>query len=551
EVFQRVFSVGFEPATELTITTIPGESKISYDFGESAGVPTKISFNAEGGLLNDIVQSFTIDPLPNYMSFDLTLLGAREFIYESDSTYDVTYCLDSIQDGDLIRIEVVDLPKSIYASCGVDIGEFGDLSVASFADLDMSSDVDSFSLFFRDNEVPFFSIENFPRKLRYEGFIDILGGQGNLSFYRGIDEVREINFNLAFDILSISKSFELKNNMVRLYWDINIQDGHGDIHIERDSDTAMAFSSSLTIGEWTFAKSLELSNYYMGVMWDINRDERNGHITFSKDSSGGSPSVTLSISHNDWSVSDTVDLNNELIDLYWDLPTDEDSHAEIGLNTGGNEIFHNTLSLIEDSVELLSLGIGIQIGDNFHISWDNDDGVISNFEWSGNIRSLPEFYVAVNLPSDVLTIDGEWIVSEEGSLGLEFNRDVDINFVNVETERFKIDGHIQFNENCPLDISWDWGETGYFTIDTHNQAIGEDFSVSFYWDPSGTSNYRYGFTAGAPEFLETYFHVDWWKDEQYLLPRFWVIWDPLPTNWNSWEKTLLWDYESYEVPWPL
>lgn len=551
EVFQRIFSVGFEPATELTITTIPGEAKIRYDFGESAGVSTKISFRAEGGLLDDVIQSFKIDPLPGFMSFDLTLLGTKEFIYESDRSYDLTYSLDSVQNGNLVQFEVVDLPKRIHASCGIDPGEFGDLSVASFAELDMSSDVERFALYFKDNEIPFISIENFPRKLRYEGFIDIPDGVGNLSFYRGIDEVREININLVFDIITITKSFELKNNFIRLAWDINLQGGQGDIHIERDSDSAMAFSTSITIGDWIFAKSLELSNTYIGLSWDINREERMGRVTFLKDSDGGSPSITVSITHNDWSIVDTIELNNELIEVYWDLPIPEDSHAEIGLNTGGNEIFHNTLSLVEDSVELLSLGIGIQIGDNFHISWDNDDGVISNFEWGGNILNLPDFYVSVNLPGDVLTITGDWIVGDEGSFSLELNRDVDIDFVNVETDRFKVDGHISFNANCPLDISWEWGELGHFTVDTHGQAIGEDFSLSFYWDPAGTSNYRYGFTVAAPEFLDTYFHVDWWKDEQTFLPRFWVIWYPLPSNWNQWDKTLLWDYEWYEVPWPL
>lgn len=550
EVFQRVFSVGFEPATELTITTVPGEAKISYDFGESAGVPTKISFNAEGGLFDGITQSFEIDPLPGFMMFDLTLLGAREFIYESDSTYDVTYTLNSEEDGDLIRFEVVDLPKSIHASCGIDLGELGDLSVASFAEIDMSSDVESMALYLQGDEIPFISIENFPRKLRYEGFIDIPDGVGNLTFYRGIDDVREININLVFENVTLTKTFELKNNFVRLAWDINLGEGQGDIHIERDSDSVMSFSTSLSIGDWTFTKSLELSNTYIGFSWDIDREERKGRITFSKDSSGGSPSITVSITHNDWSIVDTIDLNNELIEVYWDRPTPEDSHAEIGLNTGGNEIFLNTLSLVEGSVEVLSLGIGIQIGDNFHISWDNDGGVISNFEWSGNIINLPQFYVSINLPGDVLTIDGEWIVGDEGSFGLELNRDVDINFVNVETERFKVDGHVSFNANCPLDISWEWGEMGYFTVDTHGEAIGEDFSLKFYWDPEGGSNYRYGFNVSAPEFLETYFDVDWWKDGGTLLPRFWVIWDPLPSNWGQWEKTLLWDYEWYEVPWP-
>lgn len=549
EVFQRVFSVGFEPATELTITTVPGQAKINYDFGESAGVKTKIAFRAEGGILDDIFQNFTIDPLPDFMTFDLTLIGAREIIYESDSTYDVTYSIDSIQNGNLVTMELIEVPQSIHISSGIDLGELGDLSAASFAELDMSSEIERFALYLQNNEIPFLSIENFPRKLRYEGFIDILNGLGNLSFYRDLDEVREIQFNLVFENVQFSKSFELKSDYFRLVWDINLGRGDGDIHIERDSDSSMAFSTSLTIGEWTFAKSLELSNTYIGFSWDINRDDRTGRITFQKDSQGGSPSLTVSISHNTWTVSDTIDLNNQLIEIYWDLPTDDDSHAEIGLNTGGNEIFLNTLSIMDDSVELLSLGIGIQLGENFHISWDNDDGVISNFQWEGKILNLPQFYVSVYLPGDTLTISADIVVADEGSFGIELNRDVEINFANVETEKFKINGQVSFNADCPLDISWDWGEVGDFTIDTHGEAIGEDFSLSLYWDPSGTSNYRYGFHVAAPEFLETYFDVDWWKDEEHF-PRFWVIWDPLPINWGQWEKYLLWDYEWYEVPWP-
>jgi len=550
EIFQRMFSVGFEPATELTITTFPGESKINYDFGESAGVSTKISFRAEGGLLDDITQSFTIDPLPNDMSFDLTLIGARDFIYESDQSYDLTYSLDSLQNGNLIRFEVVDLPERIHVSSGIDLGEFGDLSVASFAELDMSSDIERFSLYIRDTDLPFLSIENFPKKLRFESFIDILSGEGNISFYRGLEETREINVNLLFDIISLTKSFELNNDFIRFAWDINLGEGYGDIHVERDTDSAMAYSTSLSIGDWTFAKSLELSNTYIGFSWDINRDERQGRLTFEKDSNGGSPSIAVSISYNDWSLMDTIDLNNRLIEVYWDLPTETDSHGEIGFNAGDNEIFLNTLSVVEDSVEILGLGVGIQIGENFHISWENNDGVISDFEWNGDILNLPQFYISVNLPGDVLTIIADIAVEEEGTFSVELNRDVDINFVNVETSRFIIDGHVSFNANCPLDISWELGEMGHFTIDTHGQAIGDDFSIQFFWDPSGESNYRYGFTVGAPEFLETYFHVDWWKDENTYLPRFWVIWDPLPSNWDNWEKMLLWDYEWYEVPWP-
>jgi hypothetical protein len=107
EVFQRTYTIDFEPATELTITSIPREAKISYEFGRSAGVPTKISLRAEGGVLDDIVQSFFIDPLPSYMAFDLTILGSREFLYTSDRTYNVTYALDSIQNGNLVTFQEI------------------------------------------------------------------------------------------------------------------------------------------------------------------------------------------------------------------------------------------------------------------------------------------------------------------------------------------------------------------------------------------------------------------------------------------------------------
>ena len=545
EVFQRVFSVGFEPATELTITTIPREAKISYDFGESAGVPTKISFRAEGGLLDDIIQSFTIDPLPGFMSFDLTVIGAREFIYESDQTYDLTYSLDSVQNGNLVRFEVVDLPKSIHASCGIDLGEFGDLSVASFAELDMSSDIESFSLYFRGNEVPFISVENLPRKLRFESFIDIPGGVGNISFYRRIDEVRAVNVNLAFGIVTITKSFELKNDFIRLAWDINILEGQGDIHVERDSNSAMAFSTSISIGDWTFAKSLELSNTYIGLSWDISHAERRGRITFSKDSDGGSPSLSVSISHNEWSIVDTVDLNNELIEVYWDLATLEDPHAEIGLNTGGNEIFHNTLSLVDDSVELLSFGIGIQTEDNFCLSWDNNGGAISNFEWSGRILSLSGVDILVNRDGDIFSIDADLQVGDEGIFEIELNKDVMVTFADSQSERFKIHGDVSLYADSRLRVSWELGESGKFEIFTFGEPIGDEFNLEFGWDPQHQGNYRYGFRLTGEDFVEITRTILWCSEGGQI--RIWILGGPLP---GDWELEVLWDYEWYSVPWP-
>ncbi len=121
EAFNRVFSVDFEPAAELQITSIPSKAKISYSFGSSAGTATKISFSAEGGTLSNIIQSFLIDPLPSYMAFDLTVLGERSFKYESDNQYSVTYMMDSVEEGELVKVELESLPKTITAEWGLKV----------------------------------------------------------------------------------------------------------------------------------------------------------------------------------------------------------------------------------------------------------------------------------------------------------------------------------------------------------------------------------------------------------------------------------------------
>ena len=546
EVFQRVFTTDFEPATELTITTIPTEARIQYDFGESAGTPTKITFDAQGGLFDDIYQSYLIDPLPSYMAFDLTLIGAGEFIYESDSTYDVTYSLDSKQDGNLVKFEVDKVPETIHASWGIDLGTFGDLSASSFAELDMSSDVQRLALYLNDNEIPFVNIEDFPRNFRFESFVDIPDGTGDITILRGIDEVREINIALAFDEIVVTKSFELKNNFVQLAWDIDLSEGHGIIEVNRDANSEMIMSTSIEYNEWVFTKSLELRNSHVALEWDVDREERTGNIAFSRDSEGGDPSITFSIAHNGWEIADTIDLKNDLIELYWDLPTADNPHAEIGINKGGGdqELFYNTISIIDDSVELLSFGIGLETENNFRLSWDNDGGVISNFEWSGRIRTLSNLDVSVNLPGDILTISGSWTVSEAGQLNLALNQPVDITFVDFETNRFKVQGHISFYAGSQLDVAWDLQDVGFFTVSTNDEPLGEEASFMILFDPENQGNYKYGFDLTAPDFLETDVTVSW--DRDYLIPRI-LVSGQLPVNWAHWEKWLLWDYEWYEI----
>lgn len=546
EVFQRRFSVDFAPATELTITSIPSQAKVSYDFGDSAGTPTRIAFRAEGGLLDDIIQSFFINPLPSYMSFDLTILGEKEFLYESDQPYEATYALDSIQQGNLVTFEIIKIPATIHASWGIDVGELGDLALAGFADLDMSHDVDQFALYLFGNENPIFQLENFPRKISIEAGIDIPEGTGNITIQRGIDDIREIALTLDYEDLMVTKSLELKNSFVQFLWDIDIENGQGSMSISRDSDSLVAFGTTISLYDWEFSKSTQLTNSFVELSWDVNRDERRGRLALSRDPAGGDPTIAVSIAHGEWSISNTLELKNDLIELYWNLPDQHNPHAELGVNTEGDEIFYNTLSVVDNSVEILSIGVGIAITDHFHIAWDNNDGIISNFEWSGRPVTLSSLDVAVHLPGDVFTFMGEWHVGEEGSIGLEFNKDIDVHFVDVETNHFKVLGHISFFENRPLSISWQWGELGHFTINTYNQPLGDQSSLKLLWDPSGQANYRFGFNITAPEILETYLQISWYKDPEFLIPCFWFIGD-LPLNWNEWEKWLLWNYDWWEI----
>lgn len=547
EVFQRIFSVGFEPATELTITAIPREAKISYDFGDSAGVPTKISFRAEGGLLDGIIQSFAIDPLPSYMSFDLTIIGKREFLYESDSTYDIAYSLDSEQNGNLVTFEVDEVPTRICATWGLDLGTFGDLSASGFADLDMSEDVERIALFFYGNEIPFIEIENFPKKLRLESFVDIPNGKGNISVSRDMDEARTINAAVTFDDLMLTGELELKNKNTTLSWDIGDLDGKGNITVERDSDSVSNMSASLIYNDWTITGALQLKNEFLQLSWDTDREDRKGNIALSRSESGGSPTISASIAHEGWVLSDSLELKNDYIEFYWDLPSPGSNHAELGLYTSGDEMFYNTLSVVDDSVEILSIGIGIQTEDHFYLSWDYEGGQISNFDWSGRILRLSDVDISVNLAGDVFSIDADLSVGEEGALELSLNKEAAVTFVDSESDHFKVLGSTSFFADSRLNVSWELGESGEFTIYTFSEPVGDEFSLEFIWDPFHTGNYRYGFRLIGEDFIEITRTIKWYSEGGQLV-RIWILGDlQLP---GDWELQILWDYEWYTVPWP-
>lgn len=547
ELFQRKYSIEFDPATELTITSIPREAKISYEFGRSAGVPTKISLRAEGGVLDDITQSLTFEPLPSYMAFDLTIIGSREFLYESDRVYDITYGLDSEQNGNLVTLSLENIPERIHASWGLSLGTLGDFAASSFAELNMSQGVRRIALSFFGNDRPFFSLENVSRKIRIESNVNLLNGTGNIDITRQLLESRLINVSVQHKDMVVSKSFELKNNYVQMRWKIDLQNHTGLFNVTRDSESMITIISSIVYNDWKFSKTLVLQNKHLQLTWNINRAEKTGEIILSRDTSGGSPTLSFAVEHEGLKLADTLQFNNNYIKLIWQLPTQTNHHAQLGLITNGGELFHNTISVVDNNVELFHLGFGIQTDDHYILSWDYINGQISNFSWSGKLLRLTNVSIGANLAGELFTISADINVGEAGTVELEFNKPVAVTFIDTAGENFKIHGNVTINANRRLQLTWELTESGHFTVYTFGQPLGDEFNLEVGYDPQHNGNYKYGFRLTGEDFIEITRTIQWYAVNGQLV-RIWVLGDqPIPGDWTL---QVLWNYQWYTVPWP-
>lgn len=448
EAFYRIFSVDFEPATELQITSIPRELKISYDFGSSAGMATKISFTTYGSdLLDDIVQSFIIDPLPDHMSFDITVLGERSFKYESDRSYSVTYLVDSVQNGNLVKLELHDLPTRMNVEWGLNINLVAK-TASGFIDLDMSSNIGEVLLYLEGSEKPFIQVVDFPKKLRLEGYIDI----PNL----------------------------------------------------------------------------------------------RGHVSVSK-YSGSTTTISVPIAFDKWEINDTLKIKDGYAKLSWDLPSNEDCHVVLGFDTDNNAVLGNELSVVDtdSGVEVLCIEFDGIATDDLMISWDyNASGKITDFKWSGKITQLMGLHVSVDYKGTSFDISGSWVLGESGSFLVELNKEVDVAFVDITSDKFKLVGSVSLYADRRLKIEWEWGETGYFTIYTFGEPIGKELHLEFGYGPKQQDVYQYGFRITATDLLWITKTI-MWDTENGIIPRIWILGDePLPGDWDVW---LLWNYEWYEV----
>ena len=345
----------------------------------------------------------------------------------------------------------------------------------------------------------------------------------------------------------VTKSFELKNNFVQMRWKIDLLNGTGLFNVTRDSESVITISSSIEYKNWTFTKTLELRNRHLELSWNTNREQRTGRVILSRDMAGGSPTLSFAIEHDGWILDDTLEFNNNYLELFWQLPTQTNPHAQLGLITGGGELFHNTISVVDNGVELFHIGFGIQTDDQYIISWDYLNGQITNFNWSGKLLRLTDVDIAVNLAGDVFTVSADITVGQAGAVELQFNKAVTVTFVDTASETFKIHGNVSINANRRLQLSWELGESGYFTVYTFGQPLGDQFSLEVGYDPQHTGTYKYGFKLIGEDFIEITRTIQWYTVNGSLV-RIWVLGDePLPGDWTL---QVLWNYQWYTVPWP-
>jgi len=495
EAFYRFFSVDFDPATELQITSIPGKAKISYDFGNSQGVATNVSFLAEGGVLSNIIQSFFIDPLPSFMSFDLTILGERSFKYESNEEYSVTYSMDSVDSGNIVNIELEDLPKKIIANWGLKV-LLGPISVTGIIDLDMSSDLGRVAVSLNDSDAPFIEILSFPQDLSVSAYIDISNLNGYVTADIYSEETTTIN--------------------VPIKWD-----------------------------NWEIIANLYINSGYGSVSFNLP-DAQSSIVSIGLDTNSG-PLFGVSLS--------VYNLSEEKQVLYVSVDAIATNDLMISFDYTGSEF--DDLSFTGELLSLVDLVVSVDwYGANLDLSGSWTLGETGSFDLISNkdlIISLSQLDMGdIKLEGELgmyadSTIHVEW---ERGSTGyfqvttngISFNPSVEISIIDEETEKVFLDANLVLNPNCNVKFDWELGQTGHFTVFTNDIVEDLQIDVGYNYD-SGLDEYQFGFELSAMDV--SIIRTIQWDTINGIVPRFWILGDkPIPGNWDIW---LLWNYEWYEV----
>ena len=415
EAFYRVFSVDFDPAAELQITSIPGKAKISYSFGSSEGTATKISFSAEGGPLSNIIQSFLIDPLPYYMTFDLTILGERSFKYESDSQYSVTYMMDSIDEGELVKVELESLPKTITAEWGLEVA-LGALTVSGLINLDMSSDLGRAAVSLYDSDLPFIEIINFPQQLDISAYLDVPHLNGHIKANKLSSGTTTINVPIKWDKWEITGSLNMNNGYG--YASFNLPDSSSNYtSVGLDTNGNSLFGLSVSVVDTSLSKQM----LYVGVDAVATDDF---YISFNN--------VDSKIQNFDFSGEIT-----ELIDLVFDVD-------------------YSGINLYLTSSWTFGQGGSFELGVNKDLIIDLSNLELGSTKMNGSIGLY-----------DGGNIKFEWVRGPTGFFeistdGFSFNPEIELSLFDKNSNEIFVNSYIVLNPRCIVTFDWEWGQNRTF-----------------------------------------------------------------------------------------
>ena len=87
------------------------------------------------------------------------------------------------------------------------------------------------------------------------------------------------------------------------------------------------------------------------------------------------------------------------------------------------------------------------------------------------------------------------------SFEIALNKEVEVNFGDIETDQFKLYGYISLNEGRYVNFEWKWGSTGYFMVFT-NGPIGNELYLEAGYGSTQGGEYQYGFKMEATDFLD-------------------------------------------------
>ena len=255
EQFHRLLSIEFDPAAEITITSVPARGKINYYFGdETAGETTTITVRAWGGAYSDIIQKFIIDPLPAYMLFDLTIFGERSFTYTASASYDFTWIMESQQNGELVKLELKNIPTHIYVSWSLNVN-LAAKTATGVLDLDMSSNLDRVTLYVQGSSKPFFDLQNFPRKLRVEASINVPALSGYISLDKDSGGTTSITIPVDYDKWQIVATVNVADGYAKASFDLP-NSGSNHIMVGLDTNNVALIGWEIDVIDTTSGKKV-------------------------------------------------------------------------------------------------------------------------------------------------------------------------------------------------------------------------------------------------------------------------------------------------------